>query len=58
MFDVMIVGAGIVGSFLAHDLSKYEIKVGVIEKNSDVANGATMVIVPLFIRDMIRKKEL
>lgn len=42
MFDVMIIGAGIVGSFLAHDLSKYEIKVGVMEKNSDVANGATM----------------
>lgn len=42
MYDVLIIGAGIVGSFLAHDLSKMELKVAVIEKESDVANRATM----------------
>lgn len=42
MYDVLIVGAGIIGSFLAHDLSKYKLKVAVLEKESDVAAGATM----------------
>jgi len=42
MYDVCIIGAGIVGCFLAHDLSKREIRVLLLEKESDVANGATM----------------
>lgn len=42
MYDVLIVGAGIVGCFLAHDLSKKDLKVVVIEKESDVANRTTM----------------
>lgn len=42
MFDVCIIGAGIVGSFLAYDLSHYEGKIAVIEKESDVGNGITM----------------
>ncbi|MEI8199170.1 MAG: NAD(P)/FAD-dependent oxidoreductase [Eubacteriales bacterium] len=42
MYDVCIIGAGIVGCFLAHDLSMREIRVLLLEKESDVANGATM----------------
>jgi len=42
MYDICIIGAGIVGCFLAHDLSKREISVLLLEKESDVANGATM----------------
>jgi glycerol-3-phosphate dehydrogenase len=42
MYDVVIVGAGIIGCFLAHDLSKMKLKVLVIEKEADVANRATM----------------
>jgi glycerol-3-phosphate dehydrogenase len=42
MYDVLVIGAGIVGCFLAHDLSGKELKVAVIEKESDVANKATM----------------
>jgi len=42
MYDVVIIGAGITGSFLAHELSRYQLQTLVIEKNSDVANGATM----------------
>ena len=38
MQDVVIIGAGIIGSFLAHDLSKYDLKVCVIDKENDVAN--------------------
>ncbi|MBR3841105.1 MAG: NAD(P)/FAD-dependent oxidoreductase [Erysipelotrichales bacterium] len=42
MQDVVIIGAGIIGSFLAHDLSKYDLKVCVIDKENDVANETTM----------------
>ena len=35
MQDFVIIGAGIVGSFLAHDLSKYDCKVMVIDKEND-----------------------
>ncbi|MEG1848318.1 MAG: NAD(P)/FAD-dependent oxidoreductase [Lachnospiraceae bacterium] len=42
MVDVTIIGAGIIGSFLAHDLSKYQLRVLVLEKDSDVANEASM----------------
>lgn len=42
MYDIVIIGAGIVGSFLAYDLSKYHLKVAVVEKENDVANGASM----------------
>jgi len=38
--DVVIVGAGIVGSTIARELSKYEIDVAVVEKEADVAFGS------------------
>ncbi len=42
MYDVVVVGAGIIGCFIAHDLSKRDVKVVLIDKESDVANQATM----------------
>lgn len=42
MEDVVIIGAGITGCFLAHDLAKYQLKITVIEKENDVANVTTM----------------
>lgn len=42
MFDYIIIGAGINGSFLAHELSKYDLNIMVIEKGPDVATGATI----------------
>ena len=41
MYDVAIVGAGIVGGMLARALSAYDLKVCVLEKENDVAMGAT-----------------
>lgn len=41
MYDVAVIGAGITGAFVARELSKYNISVIVIEKNSDVCNGTT-----------------
>lgn len=42
MYDVVIIGAGIIGCFLSYDLSKYDIKVCVIDKENDVANETSM----------------
>lgn len=42
MYDICIIGAGIIGSFLARDLSRYRLNVLLLEKDADVANGATM----------------
>ena len=41
MFDAVIIGAGVVGAFVARSLAKYELDVCVLEKESDVAMGAT-----------------
>ncbi len=41
LYDVIIVGAGVTGSALARELSKYKISVCVLEKENDVAMGAT-----------------
>ena len=41
MYDICIVGAGINGALLAYELSKYELRILVLEKDGDVANEAT-----------------
>lgn len=39
--DVVVIGAGITGCGVARELSKYQLKIIVVEKEDDVANGAT-----------------
>lgn len=41
MYDVVVVGAGICGASIARELSRYDLKVLVIEKENDVAMGTT-----------------
>ena len=41
MYDVAVIGAGVIGGMVARELSKYDIKLCIIEKESDVAMGAT-----------------
>jgi glycerol-3-phosphate dehydrogenase len=41
MYDVSIIGAGVVGSAIARELSKYNLSVALIEKESDVSTGAS-----------------
>ncbi|NTW71937.1 MAG: NAD(P)/FAD-dependent oxidoreductase [Eubacteriaceae bacterium] len=41
MYDVSIIGAGAVGCAIARELSKYDLKVNVIEKYNDVSNGTS-----------------
>ena len=41
MFDVAVIGAGVVGGMIARELSKYELKICILEAEGDVALGAT-----------------
>lgn len=41
MYDVAIIGAGVVGGMIARTLSAYELKICILEKENDVAMGAT-----------------
>ena len=41
MYDVAIIGGGIIGGMTARTLSKYNLKICILEKENDVATGAT-----------------
>ena len=40
-YDVIIIGCGIIGAACAYALSRYDLKVAVLERDNDVANGTT-----------------
>ncbi len=40
-YDVAVIGAGVVGSLIARKLSKYDIKIALLEKCNDVAMGTS-----------------
>ena len=42
MYDVIIIGAGVSGSAAARELSRYDLKIGVLEKEEDVCCGTSM----------------
>ena len=41
MFDVLIIGCGVTGAACAYTLSKYDLKIGILEANNDVASATT-----------------
>ena len=41
MYDVAIIGAGVIGSAIARELSRYNANICVIEKEEDVCNGTS-----------------
>ena len=41
MYDVTVIGAGVVGGLVARTLSKYKLKICILESENDVAMGAT-----------------
>ena len=41
VYDVAIIGAGIIGGMLARELSKYKLRVALLEKENDVAMAAS-----------------
>ena len=40
-YDVIVIGAGVVGSAIARELSRYRLRIAVLEKNLDVCNETT-----------------
>ena len=41
MYDAAIIGAGVIGSAIARELSKYQADICVIERDEDVCNGTS-----------------
>lgn len=41
-YDIIIIGAGVVGAFIARELSKYKLDVLVLDKENDVGNVTSM----------------
>ena len=41
MIDVAVIGAGVIGAFVARELSRYKLDICILEAKSDVAMGAT-----------------
>ena len=41
MYDVIIIGAGVIGCAVAREISKYKAKILVIDKNADVCEGTS-----------------
>jgi glycerol-3-phosphate dehydrogenase len=47
-YDVLIIGAGVVGSAIARELARYKLKTGVLEKDRDVgceASGSNSAVI-------------
>lgn len=41
MYDVVVIGAGVIGAMVSRELSRYQLSVCVLEKENDVACGAS-----------------
>nr|WP_319489780.1 NAD(P)/FAD-dependent oxidoreductase [uncultured Caproiciproducens sp.] len=41
MYDVVIIGCGVIGAATAYELSRYDLKIAVLEKENDIADGTT-----------------
>lgn len=41
MYDIIIIGAGVIGCAVARELSKYQAKILVLDKNADVCEGTS-----------------
>ncbi len=41
MYDIIIIGGGVIGGMIARELSRYALNIAILEKENDVARGAT-----------------
>jgi glycerol-3-phosphate dehydrogenase len=41
MIDVAVIGAGVVGTLIARELSRFDLEIALLDKSNDVANGST-----------------
>ena len=58
MYDVAIIGAGVVGAMMAQTLSKYNLKICIVDKENDVAMGATISLLVCKLNNIIKIVEL
>ena len=42
MYDILIIGGGVIGCATAHELAKYKLKIAVLEKDTDVCEETSM----------------
>ena len=40
-YDVAVIGAGVSGALVTRELSRYKLKIALLERSNDVAMGAT-----------------
>ncbi len=57
MYDVIIIGSGVSGSAAARELSRYKVKVCVLEKKKMSAVERQKPTVELYMQDMMQKKD-
>lgn len=41
MYDIVIIGAGVIGTIIARELSRYKLNIAILEKENDVSCGAS-----------------
>lgn len=41
MYDIVIIGAGVAGTFIARELSRFQLKILIVDRENDVANETT-----------------
>ena len=41
MYDIIIIGAGVIGALIGREASKYELNILMLEKDNDVGNGTS-----------------
>ena len=41
MYDVAVIGAGVIGASIARELSRYDLDLVILEKDNDVSTGTT-----------------
>ena len=58
MYDVVIIGAGVTGCAVARELSRYQLKVLVLEREEDVCCGTSRQTVPSSMRALTQRQVL
>ena len=51
--DVAIIGGGVIGTAIARELSKYQLKVALLEKEPDLSTGTTKANSEFFMPDLM-----
>ena len=55
--DVVVIGGGITGTAILHELSKYNLRAVLVEQEPELAAGTTKAIVPFFTQVSMLPRE-